>query len=99
MPLDRHRKLHRRATACPEFGVPHPWAWNHCDDISKSTPHHPRRRLMKARSIGLGVLLILALAIPVRSGDVKPVEFKNGVVVTVSEPGTEAGLAILKQGG
>lgn len=54
---------------------------------------------MISRSIGLGVFFILVLAVSVRSGDVKPVEFKNGVVVSVSEPGTDAGLAILKQGG
>ena len=44
------------------------------------------------------VLAALAALTPLHAGE-KSTEFKNGVVVAVSEPGAEAGLTILKQGG
>jgi gamma-glutamyltranspeptidase/glutathione hydrolase len=45
----------------------------------------------------ISMFAVLALA-PLHAGE-KTTEFKSGVVVAVSEPAAEAGLAILKQGG
>src|ERR1700735_4624229 len=45
------------------------------------------------------VLLGLTFTTAPIPGGEKTAEMRNGVVVTVSAPGTEAGLAILKQGG
>ncbi|MBI3822208.1 MAG: gamma-glutamyltransferase [Planctomycetes bacterium] len=57
------------------------------------------KSLRKLVSIGfIAVFTPVACSTSVAS-EKKPVEFRNGVVVAVSEPGAEAGLAILKQGG
>ena len=51
--------------------------------------------------LGIGFTLLLASSLwvtDVGSGE-RGAEFRNGVVVAVSEPAAEAGLAILKQGG
>ncbi|MSQ95119.1 MAG: gamma-glutamyltransferase [Gemmataceae bacterium] len=44
-------------------------------------------------------LVACLLALPVLGAGEKTAEHKNGVIVAVSEPGAEAGLAILKAGG
>jgi len=51
------------------------------------------------RAIWLTVCFTLLSALPSSHAGEKAAEFKNGVVVAVSEPAAEAGLAILKQGG
>jgi gamma-glutamyltranspeptidase/glutathione hydrolase len=51
------------------------------------------------RAILLTVCFALLSALPSLHAGEKAAEFKNGVVVAVSEPGAEAGLAIMKQGG
>ncbi len=51
------------------------------------------------RAIWLTVSFAILSALPALHAGEKAAEFKNGVVVAVSEPGAEAGLAILKQGG
>src|SRR5580765_5937937 len=43
-------------------------------------------------------LVAIYLSPPVNAGE-EATDYRNGVVVAVSEPGAEAGLAILKQGG
>src|SRR5262245_58991441 len=61
----------------------------------------PRRRLARLGSLGLPAALLAALgplAPPARAKD-KPVEARRGLVVSVSAPGSEVGLAILKKGG
>src|SRR5208282_6268158 len=52
-----------------------------------------------SRAIWFTVSFALLSALPSLHAGEKAAEFKNGVVVAVSEPGAEAGLAILKQGG
>src|SRR5688500_9589215 len=49
----------------------------------------------------LGPLALLTVACVLQTGHAgdKVSEFKNGVVVSVTEPGSEVGLTILKQGG
>ena len=50
-----------------------------------------------ARLAPLALLLLVAF-VPAHADDA-PAEFKNGVVVSVSEPASDVGLAVLKQGG
>jgi gamma-glutamyltranspeptidase / glutathione hydrolase len=57
---------------------------------------------MNIRNLGFALLVLCLthiVATPATSGDVKSVEQRNGVVVSVSEPATDVGIAILKQGG
>src|SRR5207245_1427932 len=51
------------------------------------------------RAILLTVCFALLSALTSLHAGEKATEFKNGVVVAGSEPGAEAGLAIMKQGG
>src|SRR5437660_9295813 len=53
----------------------------------------------RRRAFLLTVCFAFLSALPSLHAGEKATEFKNGVVVTVSEPGSDAGLAILKQGG
>jgi len=57
-----------------------------------------RWRKFGVLSVSVGVLVTANILIPV-SPSLAQTEYKNGVVVTVSEPGTDVGVAILKQGG
>ena len=55
--------------------------------------------MTRPRVLGLGLLLLIALASWPVHGQPPASEFKNGVVVSVSAPGSDAGLAILKDRG
>lgn len=57
------------------------------------------RILWNVGGVALAVVLGLAISTSLLKAGEKGTEHKQGVVVTVSEPGSEVGLAILKQGG
>src|SRR5436190_7903108 len=60
-------------------------------------------RRSRVNQWGLGFLSYLCLSVFICGSDLraadKPVEAKHGMVVSVSAPGSEAGLEILKKGG
>ncbi len=55
--------------------------------------------MTRPRTIGLGLALLAGLAAWPAPGQEAPAEVRNGVVVSVSAPGSDVGLAVLRQGG